>query len=252
MRTFSRKAERDLEREVRIYGEDSWGRVTTRMRLRGYDVKPGECRRYWQNRQTGTRRQQMIWTFRDNQELARLYEEYGKNWCRYSEFFPLFTRKEIREHYENTIRGHREEYLAFDEDGQPDGDRSPDYRLRKRNMYCPTNFRLSTKQEFYRKFCKNKECLERGCIFESPNGTREVTCLRAYFKCKVCGKKLDAKSLTIDHIWPVAAKLNEILRKERHGGEAILKPQMADWYNDLRNLQPLCRSCNSRKGDKIY
>ena len=47
--------------------------------------------------------------------------------------------------------------------------------------------------------------------------------------CQMCQKDLDADSLTIDHIFPLSK-----------GGT-----------NHVDNLQPLCRPCNSSKGNKI-
>lgn len=57
-----------------------------------------------------------------------------------------------------------------------------------------------------------------------PNSLRTQVFARDGFKCKVCGSTQD---LCIDHIIP-----------ERRGGATTLK-----------NLQVLCRSCNSRKKD---
>lgn len=48
-------------------------------------------------------------------------------------------------------------------------------------------------------------------------------------KCQMCGKSSDIVKLTIDHILPISK-----------GGTNILE-----------NLQPLCLSCNSKKGSKI-
>ena len=49
------------------------------------------------------------------------------------------------------------------------------------------------------------------------------------YKCLKCGKKEPAIKLTIDHIIPISKN-----------GKNIIK-----------NIQPLCRSCNSSKGNKI-
>lgn len=48
------------------------------------------------------------------------------------------------------------------------------------------------------------------------------------WRCQICGRKLTRDTVTIDHIVPLA----------RHG------------RNNIENLQPLCRSCNSRKGTR--
>ena len=47
--------------------------------------------------------------------------------------------------------------------------------------------------------------------------------------CQICGVKMDKSEITIDHIIPLS----------KNGG------------NYIDNLQPLCQSCNSRKGNKI-
>ena len=61
-------------------------------------------------------------------------------------------------------------------------------------------------------------------------------------QCQMCGKQLYWASkgddaVTIDHIWP--QKL------------AVKFPILAKPLSSLANLQPLCRSCNSRKRDAI-
>lgn len=47
--------------------------------------------------------------------------------------------------------------------------------------------------------------------------------------CVTCGKNLDGKDWTIDH---------------------IQAPLQGDPNHDISNLQSMCRSCNSRKGDR--
>jgi hypothetical protein len=64
-----------------------------------------------------------------------------------------------------------------------------------------------------------------------------------YHKCQMCGKQLDRFStkvddaVTIDHIWP------QKLAVKYH---VLAKP-----LSNLLNLQVLCRSCNSKKRDRI-
>lgn len=64
------------------------------------------------------------------------------------------------------------------------------------------------------------------------------------WRCRYCHKKLDASTMTVDHIVPVAAAA--------HGGLArkALEMMGADGVNDLVNLAPACSSCNNRKGSK--
>ena len=47
------------------------------------------------------------------------------------------------------------------------------------------------------------------------------------YKCALCGKK---KPLNIDHIIPISKKGTD----------------------EIENIQPLCRNCNSKKSNKIY
>jgi hypothetical protein len=63
-------------------------------------------------------------------------------------------------------------------------------------------------------------------------------------KCQMCGMQLywdknktEEDSVTIDHIWP--QKL------------AVKFPVLAKPLSSLANLQPLCKSCNSRKRDEM-
>ena len=49
------------------------------------------------------------------------------------------------------------------------------------------------------------------------------------YKCQICGKELKKEEITIDHIIPLS----------KGGG------------NNIENLQPLCKSCNSKKSNKI-
>lgn len=53
-------------------------------------------------------------------------------------------------------------------------------------------------------------------------------CETLEWHCQICGKVLTKETVTIDHIIPVSK-----------GGT-----------NDIENLQPMCRSCNSRKGNR--
>lgn len=63
--------------------------------------------------------------------------------------------------------------------------------------------------------------------------------------CAYCGWPVHKDNVTVDHLYPVAAVSQSIsLQKKlkRHGIEDI---------NDVKNLVPSCRSCNSRKGKKL-
>lgn len=65
-----------------------------------------------------------------------------------------------------------------------------------------------------------------------------------YF-CRYCNRPLTANTMVIDHIVPVAkAKTSPYARM-------ILSWQGIDDVNDVRNLAPSCRQCNSKKSDKM-
>jgi 5-methylcytosine-specific restriction endonuclease McrA len=53
-------------------------------------------------------------------------------------------------------------------------------------------------------------------------------CAELGWHCQMCGKELTKETVTIDHILPVSK-----------GGT-----------NTIENLQPLCRSCNGKKGNR--
>lgn len=57
------------------------------------------------------------------------------------------------------------------------------------------------------------------------------------YKCKICD---EVKTLTIDHIIPIS-KWNAWKKENRVNYEC----------NDLQNIQGLCKSCNSRKSNKL-
>ena len=69
------------------------------------------------------------------------------------------------------------------------------------------------------------------------------------WRCRYCGKRLRDKSeMTVDHVIPVA-------RVSRLGVSGFFWRNFAihegiDDINDLKNLVPACRRCNSRKGQK--
>lgn len=73
---------------------------------------------------------------------------------------------------------------------------------------------------------QNRRCLERAAPGNFTNAEWIAVCERFGWTCPCCGK---CKPLTRDHIVP-------ILR----GGD-----------NFISNIQPLCKSCNSRKNNKI-
>jgi 5-methylcytosine-specific restriction endonuclease McrA len=74
-----------------------------------------------------------------------------------------------------------------------------------------------------------------------PGVQREVL-ERDGFTCQNsdCGQY--SKDLTVDHIISVWYHWYFL------GGWKMTDEEREDWYNDVSNLQTLCRSCNSQKG----
>lgn len=61
--------------------------------------------------------------------------------------------------------------------------------------------------------------------------------------CAYCGRPLSRKTLTVDHLYPVAKARNERAEKR-------LKKKGYEDINDPRNLVPACERCNKKKGQK--
>ncbi len=89
-------------------------------------------------------------------------------------------------------------------------------------------FRLEHKERY------NLYQLRRGNVAKSNGGSFSIEEWESLkkscdFYCLACGKKEPEIKLTIDHIVPISK-----------GGSS-----------DIKNIQPLCRSCNSKKKTKI-
>lgn len=65
-----------------------------------------------------------------------------------------------------------------------------------------------------------------------------------YF-CTYCGRLLKKKDVTVDHLYPinVAQKSRRLRRKLKRKGITDI--------NDIQNLVPACKKCNSRKGKRM-
>lgn len=64
------------------------------------------------------------------------------------------------------------------------------------------------------------------------------------WRCRYCHRKLDASTMTVDHIVPVAATSRSRM------AQRTLEAMGAGGVNDLGNLAPACSACNSRKGSR--
>lgn len=157
--------------------------------------------------------------------------EYHRNKDRYSEtnrqwaeahpgFWTAYRRKwnkNNRERYLNTARRfyyrHREKCLAY-------WNERPEQRREYHRRWRDNNRAMHNSKEQRRR-------ARKAAVGGSYTAEEWITLCNQYGnKCLACGK---AEGLTVDHVIPL-----------KRGGR-----------NDISNLQPLCRSCNSRKGSRV-
>lgn len=79
-----------------------------------------------------------------------------------------------------------------------------------------------------RLYCNNRNSIQRGSFGKLKQDEWEQIKKDFKYMCAICGKKEPEIKLTIDHIIPVSK-----------GGS-----------NLIENIQPLCRLCNSIKGNR--
>lgn len=106
----------------------------------------------------------------------------------------------------------------------------------------------TAEDRFIRKFRKKKCKVEKIPL----RYTRNTTYRKAYFKahpspdgkyrCVYCGGRFPKKDITIDHLIPVNAAERSWVARDR------IKRLGYSSVNDMDNLVPACRYCNSRKG----
>lgn len=84
--------------------------------------------------------------------------------------------------------------------------------------------RLKTRENAQRRLAR-----ERGLKKDVNWDYWRWICARLGYRCQMCGKVFSLSRLTVDHQLPI-----------NRGGD-----------NDEWNLQPLCKSCNSRKQDRL-
>lgn len=65
--------------------------------------------------------------------------------------------------------------------------------------------------------------------------------LGKYYFCAYCGRLLNKKNVTVDHLYPVSAAKKSFWIRTR------LKSKGLKTINDKRNLVPACISCNKTK-----
>ena len=65
------------------------------------------------------------------------------------------------------------------------------------------------------------------------------------YRCRYCNKKLSKDKVFVDHLIPVA-KTQKTAR-----AKMMLAMRRCGSVNDIRNLAPACKECNSKKSDKM-
>lgn len=65
------------------------------------------------------------------------------------------------------------------------------------------------------------------------------------YLCVYCGYPIKKDKITVDHLYPVSVAGKSIRLQKK------LRKMGIDDINDIRNLVPACRSCNSKKGAKM-
>lgn len=103
--------------------------------------------------------------------------------------------------------------------------RARHYLLNAKRLRKATNTWRAENPEKNLELKRNRRALEEGSVGEFTKEEWFLLCFSVGFRCLCCGKK---KKLTADHVVPLSK-----------GG-----------VNWLYNIQPLCKSCNSKKGTR--
>lgn len=108
-------------------------------------------------------------------------------------------------------------------------------KKRQKQVHCSETCYVKTyyyKRDIFKRrfYSRTRESKERGA--HGKHSFVEWTDLkkRLNYQCQICKRFEPEIKLTIDHIVPIS-----------RGGT-----------NHIENIQPLCQSCNSKKGNKIY
>lgn len=107
----------------------------------------------------------------------------------------------------------------------------------EQNSYKGVRKPGESKQVYHRNYCKNhpeniahyksrRYAVEKGAKGNHTKAEWDELKERFNHRCAICGEK---KPLTVDHIIPLSK-----------GGS-----------DDISNIQPLCRNCNSKKSNKL-
>lgn len=110
------------------------------------------------------------------------------------------------------------------------------YRVNKVINYC---------RQRHFKYTLNGEFSERSTGYRKTFFENNEPFIKNRYFCAYCGRLIRKDKVTVDHLYPVgAAKRNINLQRrlKRNGYETI---------NDVKNLVPACKRCNSSKGKKM-
>lgn len=66
-----------------------------------------------------------------------------------------------------------------------------------------------------------------------------------HYFCAYCGRIVGTKKITVDHLYPVNSTKKSLALQEK------LKNKGYSNINDIKNLVPACKTCNSLKSDKL-
>lgn len=129
------------------------------------------------------------------------------------------------------------------------------YQINKVKKIC----RKKTKKENYYTYVNKpkkeikrlqKENIRYSCYrveYERASNYRQTFFQRTEgpYRCRYCNKKLPKDKVFVDHIIPVAKT------QKSKTARLMLAVRRCGNVNDIRNLAPACRSCNSKKSDKM-
>ena len=116
-----------------------------------------------------------------------------------------------------------------------------------RNNYCFNNYVEKPKRTIKK---IQKAGIKYECYrveYERANNYRQTFFARtqAPYRCRYCNKKLQKNKVVVDHIVPVAKA------QKKTSARMMLAVKRCGSVNDIRNLAPACRDCNSKKSDKM-
>lgn len=102
-------------------------------------------------------------------------------------------------------------------------------------------------KELWKLRMMNVKCICYRVEFERATNYRKTFFNRTNgpYRCRYCNKKILKKDIVVDHIVPVAKT------QKKASARFLLSLEGCSNVNDIRNLAPACRRCNSMKSDKM-